>query len=252
LIVPRPTRRTIGARIALCAILSAIALGTAHPAAARAQDVGYNPEHSPYHDIDQNHDYYLFGGYWLAGQDEAHVTPRSGPLVGFRYDLLIAKSPIFMVARVAHVFDDRTIINPTYPISIRVRTPDAPASFNMADIGLGLLLTGHKTFHRLAPAINFGTGVVSDLGGAGGPGHYHLGTQFAAVYGAGIRWLPDGALSRLSLRLDANAYLYEHHLPRSFHTITADGTTAIPLTKPLTQWRNNAAYTLGVWYAILR
>jgi hypothetical protein len=245
-------RRTTGARIALCAILSAIALAALHPAAARAQEVGYSPEHSPYHDIDQNHGYYLLLGYWNPTLDEAGVTPRAGPLVGFRYDLLIGKSPIFMLARVAHVFDDRTIINPTYPVSIRVREPDASASVNIADIGFGIQLTGHKTFHGFAPAVNVGVGTVSDLGGAGGPGHYHLGTQFAAVYGAGIRWLPGGGLSRLSLHLDANNYMYEHHLPRSFHAITADGTTAIPLNKPLTQWRNNGAYTLGVWYAILR
>jgi hypothetical protein len=252
LIVSHATRRAIGARIALCACVSAIALGAAHPTAIRAQEVGYNPEHSPYHDIDQNHAYSLLLGYWKPSFDEAGVTPREGPLVGLRYDLLIGKSPVFMVARVAHVFDERTIINPTYPVSIRVRDPHAPASLNIADIGLGLQLTGHKTFHRLAPTINVGVGTVSDLGGAGGPGHYHLGTQFAAVYGAGIRWLPDGALSRLSLRLDANNYMYQHHLPRSFHTITADGTTAIPLNKPLTQWRNNGAYTLGVWYAFFR
>jgi hypothetical protein len=218
----------------------------------QAQKVGYDPDQSPYHDIDDNHDWYLFGGYWSASPDAAKVSPRDGPLIGARYDLMIAKTPLFMVARVAHVFDDRTIINPTYPEAIRVLNASAPADLNIADIGLGVQLTGHKSFHRLAPVINFGAGVVSDLGGAGGPERYHLGTQFAGTYGFGIRWIPDAWLNRLTLRLDANNYLYEHHLPSSYHDLTADGTTAIPVTKALTEWRNNTALTFGIWYDFLR
>ncbi len=172
--------------------------------------------------------------------------------MGLRYDLVFGKTPIFLVARVTHVIDDRTVINPTQPLSLRVIDPNQPAAMNIIDAGFGMQLTGHKTFHRLAPVINVGAGLVSDFGGLGGPGHYHLGNQFALTYGGGVRWIPGGPLSRLMLRGDVTNYLYDHHYPATYHTVTADGTSAIPLDKPLSAWRNNGAFTLGVWYAFLR
>lgn len=239
-------------RRTLCATAVVCAVATLRAATLHAQEVGYDPDRSPYTDIDEHHAFSLFGGYWLAGKDAAGVGPRSGPIVGVRYDVLLGKTPLFFMARASRVIDDRAILDPTRPSSIRVITPDAPASLNIIDAGMGLQLPGHKTFHHLAPVINVGVGGVSDLGGAGGPGRYHFGTQFAAISGAGVRWIPGGWLSRLTLRVDASKYLFEYHYPKSFHDVTADGTSLLPADKPLVSWRNNTALSLGVWYAVSR
>ncbi len=241
----RPVPSALGV---VCALL----LASGGAATLRAQEVGHDPDSSPYHDLDAKHDFSLFAGYWHAGKDLAGVAPRSGPLLGIRYDLLLGKSPVFLVGRFTHVIDDRSVIDPTLPASIRVLNPSQPAALNIIDGGFGVQLTGHKTFHRLAPVINVGAGLVTDFGGLGGPGHYHLGNQFAFTYGGGVRWIPGGPLSRLLIRGDLNNYMYDHHYPTSYHTLTADGSSAIPFLKPLAAWRNNGAFTLGVWYSFLR
>ncbi len=228
-----------------------VALGIAGlggPAVARAQ-VGYQPEKSPYRDTEGHSDFYLQTGYFSSAKDAAGVGPRSGPLVGLRYDVLFGNTPIFFVTRFTHVFAARTVIDPTQPVASRVLQTKASAPFNIADVGLGLQLTGQKTFHGFIPVINVGGGLASDLGGTGGPGHYHFGTQLALTAGGGIRWVPGG---RLTLRADANTYLYPHHYPATYHTITGDGTQVLPSTHKLTAWRTNGAFTLGVWYAFLR
>jgi hypothetical protein len=228
----------------------ALVLG-ATPSLARGQ-VGYPPERSPYRDIEGRSDFYLMTGYWSSARDYAGVGPHSGPLVGARYDVLLANTPLFLAARVTHVFTDRTVLNPFLPAAQRI-TSVSPnpvnASLNIADIGLGVQLTGQKSFHGFIPVINIGGGVVSDLGGSGGPGHYHLGTQPAATWGGGLRWVPGG---RLTLRADADVYLYPHRYPSTYKTITGDGTSVIPPAHALVAWRNNGAFTFGAWYAFFR
>ena len=228
----------------------ALTLGAA-PLLAQAQ-VGHPPDKSPYRDIDRHSDIYLLTGYWSSARDYAGVGPHSGPLLGVRYDLLLANTPLFFVARATHVFTDRTLLNPFLPTAERTTSfpsNPVPASINIADIGLGAQLTGQKTFHGFIPVINIGAGAVSDLGGSGGPGHYHLGTQPAATWGGGLRWVPGG---RLTLRADASVYLYPHRYPSTYKTITGDGTSVIPPSHSLVAWRNNGAFTFGAWYAFFR
>jgi hypothetical protein len=225
-----------------------LTLAIAHPARARAQDVyGHLPESSPYRDVSSGHELSIIGGYIIAGHDPAGAAPRSAPLVGVR-ELIHLGGPVISFLRVQHSFSDRRVINPALSAGDRV-TGTTKDGLTIGDIDLGINLTGDRSWNNLVPFISLGAGVVSDLGAPRDVGKYHFGTAFAGTFGGGFRWVTSGPLS---ITFSANNYLWRHHDPPTYHVPGADGTTVIPTTRPLSGYRNNGVYTLGVSYAIFR
>jgi hypothetical protein len=217
------------------------------PSSVAAQDVyGHTPESSPYHDVESPGELSIFGGYLDAAKDPAGVAPRSAPVVGIREMLHLGGPAIFFV-RLTHSLSDRAVINPTAPRALRQIGTKADG-LTIADLDLGVNLTGDRSWHHLVPYFGAGPAVVSDLGAARDIGGYHFGTSFAITYGGGFRWVPGG---RLSISATANSYLWEHRYPTAYHATAIDVTHVIPPTRKLTAWRNNGVFTLGVSYAIL-
>jgi len=215
------------------------------PATLSAQVLGHMPDASPYSDVDSPHELAIFAGYYLASKDLAGVAPQSSPAIGARETINLA-GPIFAFARLTHTFSDRTAINPIDPASTRdIGTISDPIT--MADVNLGFNFTGDRSFHNFQPAVSIGFGGASDLGAPHDIGGYRFGTVIMLTYGAGIRWVPPG---RLSFRFNIDNYMCEHSYPKSYHTITGDGTSVISTLHSLVDWRNNGMYTFGVSYAI--
>lgn len=232
--------------VRLLVTILAMGLGLAHPNGAAAQDiVGHEPNGSPYLDVESPHELAIFGGYFLLAKDPARVAPRSSAVVGLRESIRLG-GPVSGLVRLTHTFSDRTVIDPTQPQATRVLgTISDPLT--ILDIGLSLNLTGDRSFHHLMPAINAGVGAVSDLGAPHDVGRYRFGTALAVTYGGGIRWIPTG---RLSLRINADSYLFQHDYPKSYRTVTIDGTSVLPLTHSLISWRANGLFTFGASYAL--
>jgi hypothetical protein len=227
------------------ALLVAALACSAIPATLSAQVLGHMPDASPYTDVDSPKELAIFAGYYAASRDLAGVAPTGGAAIGARETLQLA-GPAIAMFRLSHTFSDRTVVDPLDARSQRdLGTISDPLTF--LDASLGFNFTGTRSFHNLQFAVNAGVGGASDLGAPKDAGGYRFGTVPVLTYGAGIRWVPPG---RLSLRLNADNYMMEHSYPKSYHTITGDGTSVVATTHSLVDWRNNGMYTFGVSYAI--
>lgn len=226
-------------RIALALLLLA---ATSSP--ALAQEVGHLPSESPYRDIAYKQEFTPFIGYFAAGSDPAGVAPRSGPMLGARYEIRIGGPAQFM-ARLGHVWSERRVIDPQLPVGSR-EVGTSSTSLYLADVGISLNLTGQKSWNGLVPVITGGAGVVSDFKGAD-VGGFKFGTQFAITVGGGVRWVPQD--SRLQVRVDLADYLYQISYPTSY---VVDSEELPRVTRKQSAWTNNLALTAGVSYRFFR
>ncbi len=215
------------------------------PGAARAQVIGYKPEESPYRDVDTPQSLSIFGGYLHAETDPAGVAPESAPVIGLR-DQIHLGGPAMLIARLTYAFSDRNEINPSLPETSRI-VGVVPSPLVFLDTDLGFNLFGERAWHNLQPELNFGPGLVSDLGKPADVGGYQFGTKFTINFGGGIRWVPPG---RWSAHINADVYLYQFKYPSSYHTIAIDGTQVIATSQSLTGYTHNGMFVFGISYAV--
>ena len=204
---------------------------------AEAQ-VGYPPSESPFRDLPFRQEATIVAGYYAAGKDPVGVAPQSGPLIGARYEVRIG-GPAQFAVRVARVFTERSILDPTQPEETRIIGTQSWPLY-LADLGITFNLTGQKSFHGFVPVTTIGGGVATDLRGSEDVGGYNFGTAFALSFGAGIRWVSDGPLQ---LRLDVLDYLYQVQYPNSY--FVPSGTLPPVRSGSQNVWTHNAAITLG-------
>ena len=236
--------KSLQAAVGATALLAVFALGAP---TASAQQVGYPPERSPYRDLEYHQELTLYSGYYAASQDPARVAPQSAPMLGARYDVRIG-GPAYLTTRVARVFSERTLLDPTKVAGQRtIGTQSWP--LYLADAGISVNLTGQKSLHHLVPVINGGAGIASDFKGAD-KGGFKLGTTFALTFGGGVRWVPGG---RWQLRADVTDYLYQVRYPDAYFVRPATDQAAI-LAGDQAQnvWKHNAALTVGASYLFFR
>lgn len=209
-----------------------------------AGQVGTIPQASPFRDLEKRMELSLFTGYFLAGEDPVGVAPQSGPMAGARYEFKIG-SLISATARTTLVITKRTVIDPTQPAATRVIGETDQGVF-MFDAGLGLNLTGNRSFHNLVPVVGVSLGVASDfqqrdLGG------YALTPRIMATFGVGIKWL---AGESLQLRLDVTDYLVGVAYPSSYLLPASDGTRA--RTGDESVYTSNLGISAGLSYRFFR
>ena len=226
----------------------ALAAGVA-PVGAQSPtvDVGHPPAQSPYRDVLWKQETTVFSGYFAAASDPAGVAPRSGPMVGVRYDIRLA-GPANFYARLAAVNSERTVINPAaLPAARDLGTEGGILA--LADVGIALNVTGQKSWHRLVPVVSAGLGVATDFEGED-VGGYKFGTPFALNFGAGVRYVPGG---RFQLRVDVADHLYQIRYPSTYYQ------TSSPTVDPVLSarqkqniWKHNVALTIGVSYLLGR
>ena len=208
---------------------------------AAAAHVGYPPSASPYVDLEHAQEISLVVGQFYAHRDPANVGPQSGLLVGAHYEWR-AGGPAHLIADVSRIASDRRLINPLARGAAQsLGTASRP--LYAANLGLGLSLTGAKSWHRIVPEVAGGMGFVSDLRNKADTGGFKFGTRFALNVGTGIRWVPGGAWQ---VRGDLTDRLYTIGYPEAFYTPPTGGTPVIPQTQAKSFWTNNPAFTLGI------
>jgi hypothetical protein len=227
--------------------VAALALGVPLAPVRLHAQVGYPPERSPFYDLEYRQEITPFVGYFLASEDPAKVAPRSGPLVGARYDVRIG-GPAQLTVRAARVFSQRTPIDPTKPVGERALA-SRNVSLYTGDLSLSINLTGQKSFHHLVPVVTGGIGIASDLGGRQDVGGYEFGTSFAFLFGGGVRWVPGG---RFQLRVDVADYLYQIQYPDSYVLGTQANPAVLRPSQGRSSWQHNAALTVGASYLFFR
>ena len=215
---------------------AALALLVASPAYAQ---VGHDPEESPYKDLEYRQEITPYGGYAKARVDRAGVLPQGATVAGLRYEVYLG-GPVSLTSDLSALFSDRNIIDPTKPVSQRlVGTENAPVY--ALDVGIGLDVTGRKSWHGIVPQVRAGVGVASSPA-ADDPSGYKFGTPFAISFGGGLKFVPGG---RLQVRADVGERLFKQKYPDAFFTPSGTNPALLPDSKR-SFWTHHTLLTLGV------
>ena len=227
------------ARVAVLPALLAL-LAAAAPREALAQ-VGYPPAASPFRDLLYRQSVDVEAGYFLPQRDRAGVAPRSGPTLGVRYAFQFS-NPLIINVRVATASTERRVIDPAAAPEDRVVGTER-AQLMMADVNIGLAMTGFRSWHGIVPEATVGGGFVSNFKGAD-PGGYRFGAPFALTLSGGARWVPGG---RWQVRADVTDRLYKIAYPQSYYQTTG-GEAVLGARESNSLWTHNPSITIGIGY----
>jgi len=216
--------------------LAALALLVASPALAQ---VGHEPEESPYRDLEYRQELTPYGGYARARRDPAGIAPQSASVAGLRYELYLA-GPVSFSTDLSAMFSDRTVLDPTKPRAQRVVGTETAPVYG-ANVGIALGLTGRKTWHRIAPQVRAGIGVVHSQADDDATG-YKFGTPFAISVGGGLKFVSTG---RLQVRADVGTRLFKQKYPDAYYQPASDN-TAVLVDTPRSVWTRHSLLTVGV------
>jgi hypothetical protein len=206
-----------------------------------AAQVGYPPSRSPYIDLERNQELTLTVGSFHAQRDPAAAAPQGGLIVGAHYEWR-AGGPAYLIGDLSRISSSRDIINPFGVGAARsLGTTNRP--LYTGSVGLGIGLTGAKSWHHLAPELAGGVGLISDLRSAADTGGFKFGTRFALNWGGGLRWVPG---NRWQVRGDITNRLYTISYPEAFYTSPSGGAPVIQQSQSKSFWTNNPAFTLGI------
>lgn len=201
---------------------------------ARAQTVP-----SVYEYIETRHAFGLFGGYVELDDGSRDLGPGPAPLFGARYGIRLA-GPLLGGLELGFAPTTRTLYDRPNPNSTDLLAIGEDDMVIMAaDAELRFVLTGERTWRRLAPYIVAAGGLALDLtpGSATEEGLeanqlYRFGPTFAARGGAGTElFLTD----RISIRAEFRDNLWRLNYPV--------GLTG--LQEEQTEWRHNFGVTIG-------
>ena len=220
-------------------LFGVVALLAAGPAAAQ---VGHDPAHSPYRDLEHKQELTWLFGYTRARHDPAGVEPRSAAVTGLRYEINLA-GPLALSADFTRLFAERDVLDPAKPLATRSRgTESAPVY--AADVALALDLTGRKSWNHLVPQIRGGLGLVSGSAKDDSSG-FSFGTPFAFTFGGGLKFVPGG---RLQLRADVTDRVFKLSYPDSYYRKASDNTSVLSDPTPRSFYTHHTALTVGVSY----
>jgi hypothetical protein len=231
-------------------IVATWAMSVAAVSAASAQ-VGYDPARSPYTDLERSHELTYLSGYYRARIDPARVAPRSGPMMGVRYQWR-AGGPANLMAEFARVESERRVLDPDLPGNCTAGPPEDCKLIGMyrwplyfADFGLAFNVTGARAYRKLVPEGRLGLGIVTDFHTRSDVGDFAFGTKFSMSLGAGVRWIPAG---RYQVRLELADRIYTVKYPDTYRQLAPDSTRIIPSNRKPSAWLHNGALSLGVSY----
>ena len=208
--------------------------------------VGYPPARSPYVDLPYTQEITAIFGYYIGRDDPAGVAPGNGSLVGVHYEWR-AGGPAHLTGEVARIGSSRTVLDPSKPPATRT-VGQQSAPLWSADIGLGMSLTGARSWHHFVPELKAGVGLVSDFKKAD-VGNFKYGTRFALTWGAALRYVPGG---RYQIRADITNRLNSISYPDAYFRAPTGGGTPILTGRDKSIWRNNPSFTIGLSYLFSR
>ena len=210
--------------------------------------VGYPPEKSPYRDILNGQGFSLYGGYIGGSRGLLGIGPAGGPIGGVRYELSIG-GPTDVVIGAGYGVLKRMIVDPNADTLSRTIGPVNQPMVTV-DVGLNVLLTGHKTWHGLAPylganmGIAFGGKVAADSSG------YNFNTKFLVGPQVGVRWYPS---QTFTVRLEGRDVFWQIKYPSSFFATPSRAPTQPSVlsttTDPSAEWIQHPSVLLSIGIA---
>src|SRR6266516_4083637 len=180
-----------------------------------AAQVGYEPGHSPYHDIPRGAVWALSVGHLGGSRGSVEVGPSDGLTGALRYEVpfgAVGASLGLAYARTSRFVEDYTKDS---------TSRRSPGPFNGGALGVAI-----------------GSALAQDTSG------YRFGTKITLAPNAGVRWYPT---RRISVRGDFRLVLWKLHYPLSYKVPNKiDNSTVLPATAPLDQWTAHPWATIGV------
>lgn len=219
------------------------ALGGAH---LGAQDVGHNPDKSPYRDIETPQRLTMFLSYLSLAKDPIGVTPHSAPMLGLRYEVSVAP-PAQFYARLGYASAKRNAFNPTaLPADRELGEKTLPMYFT--DLGFAFNLTGGKSWNNIIPTAGFGLGVV--MANKQEPNDpYKFGTQFTISTDLGIRYQLNNSFE---LRTSVGSMIYQTRFPLPYYSSGVAGNPLLTSSTKRRSYRNNWVFSAGASVPIFR
>lgn len=234
----------IHARVSTTGVLLALLI----PGVAAAQ-VGHAPGASPYRDARVRQYLTFSGAYLTGGKGAAGVGPSDGFLGGVRWDVRLG-APTYAHVGLSAGSLQRVIIDPQEGPAARIQDT-VTQSVLMAEAGLGLALTGQKTWHGFAPYVAaslgmaFGGSVPADSIG------FQFRRRFFVGPLAGVRWhISD----RLHFRVEGRDIVWRLSYPVVFFEEPANAPGEPPVLNPDemrgTEWVHHPALVFSIGYAL--
>jgi len=203
--------------------------------------VGYEPGHSPFHDIPRGAVWVFTGGYVAGERGQLGVGMANGPSAGLRYEARLAGA-VGVSLGITYAHTTRFLIDVNKDTASR-KTGPFNSGVVLTDAALQLVLTGNKTWRGLAPYIGAGIGLAI---GSGSPPDtvYHFRTTITLAPNVGVRWYPA---RRLSVRTDFRAVAWKLRYPLTYRVpYSPDGIPVLPSTVSLDDWTWHPWLTIGV------
>jgi hypothetical protein len=219
-------------------IIGAVAL--LFVSSAASAQVGHTPATSPFRDIESGQELTVFGGHFNAAADAVGSAPKPGAILGLLYQIHVG-GPANLMVRYGRVSSTRNAVDPSLGKSNRSLGAHSTIT-SLYDVGIGLNLTGMKSYRRIVPTLNFGAGVASCTCTVN-KDPFTFGTPFAISLGAGLRYVPGG---HFQIRVDLNDYLYQLKTPAQYYVNSADNTPVAAQGTPRNFWKSNPTLTVGV------
>jgi len=213
--------------------------------------VGHRPESSPYRDIGKGHTITALFGHFGGNGGRFGIAPHDRPVYGLHYDLR-SGSTIQVGLGVARGKLQRLIVNPFVELVNRVSGPvDQTVTF--AELNIQFNLTGGKTWHRLAPFVNVGTGVTFPTSTPADTSKFEFGKKIYLAPSAGFRvFLTD----RLHLRGEARAVFWKLKYPSTFTAEPPlqpgnppDNSNAVITDGNVSEWTTSSVLLVGLGYS---
>ncbi|HYK81771.1 MAG TPA: hypothetical protein VEU55_01385 [Gemmatimonadales bacterium] len=217
----------------------AIGLLSAWLAVPLVAQVGYEPRHSPYHDMPSGGLGLVTAGYLGGSRGSLGVGNSNGPTAGVRYQVPLGV--LAFALNLAYARPSRFVIDPTQPPLSRTTGP-FKSGVVLADAGLQLVLTGKKTWRGFAPYVGGTLGLAVAANAPHDTSGYAFGTKFTFGPDAGVRWYPAG---RVTVLADFRATAWRLSYPASYKQPDQAGDpTVLGTTASTTEW------TWHPWIAI--
>jgi hypothetical protein len=213
-----------------------------------AAQVGHDPARSPYRTLRFGQYISLIGGRFQGDGGQLGVAPHHGSTLGLRYDAL-SNGTLSLSFAASYADLERLIIDPTKPIETAVSGP-VKQHAGIVELIFQFNVTGSKTWHRLAPFVSGGVGLMVGSSTPADNSGFSFKRRFTLTPGIGTRiFLTD----RLFLRVEARSLFWSVTYPASFRSVPTTAPSKPPvLAAPNKEWLANGWYTLGLGYAFSR